>query len=102
MNYTGYRKCDENIVVRQKNLTLCRTTIIMVSDCEEVHTLAKIGRPKSDNPKLRKLAVRVSEKDYIKLKEYAAEHDLTITQVLQNGLELLYQSAESSSAKSLS
>lgn len=102
MNCIGYRKCDGNNFCQTKSLTLRRTTNIMVSGCEEVHTLAKMGRPKSDNPKLRKLAVRVSEKDYIKLKEYAAEHDLTITQVLQNGLELLYQSAESSSAKSLS
>lgn len=64
--------------------------------------MAKMGRPKCDNPKQRNLGVRVSEEEYIKLKQYAAEHNLTITQVLQSGLELLYQSTGSDSAKSLS
>lgn len=57
----------------------------------EVHTMAKMGRPKSDTPKKKTLSLRVNDEEYIKLKEYATTHNMTITQALQKGVELLYK-----------
>lgn len=53
--------------------------------------MAKMGRPKSDTPKKKTLSLRVNDEEYIKLKEYATTHNMTITQALQKGVELLYK-----------
>lgn len=46
--------------------------------------MAKMGRPKSDHPKDFKVSVRLTEEEYNKLKECAAEDNLTIAQMLRN------------------
>lgn len=74
----------------------------MESGCEEVYQLAKMGRPKIENPRTWKVSVRFSDDDYQTLKNYAAAHDLTMTQVLLEGLKLMYQAEEGNHAKSLS
>ena len=53
--------------------------------------MAKMGRPKSENPKLKTLSLRMNDEEFEKLKEYAAVRNMTITQVLNKALELLYQ-----------
>ncbi|MBR4026024.1 MAG: CopG family transcriptional regulator [Lachnospiraceae bacterium] len=53
--------------------------------------MAKMGRPKSDDPKLKTLSLRMNDKEFEKLKEYATVRNMTITQVLNKALELLYQ-----------
>ena len=57
----------------------------------EVHIMAKMGRPKSENPKLKTLSLRMNDEEFEKLKEYATVRNMTITQVLNKALELLYQ-----------
>ena len=56
--------------------------------------MPRTGRPKTDSPKLRSLSLRVDDAEYEKLKDYAAKHDMTITQVLQKGVELQYSMEE--------
>jgi hypothetical protein len=56
--------------------------------------MAKMGRPKSDSPKLKSVGIRLADEDYEKLIEYASEHNLTITQVLLKGLNLLLKTPE--------
>lgn len=51
--------------------------------------MAKIGRPKSDTPKMKSVGIRLTEKDYLKLRKYAAERNLTITDAVQKGIKLL-------------
>lgn len=51
--------------------------------------MARMGRPKSDAPKLNTLSVRVTDEELQELKEYADSHDMTITQLLKTGVELL-------------
>ena len=51
--------------------------------------MPRTGRPKTDSPKLRSLSLRVDDAEYEKLKDYAAKHDMTITQVLQKGIDFL-------------
>lgn len=52
--------------------------------------MAKTGRPKSENPKKNLIGLKLTEEEAAKLKEYASKHDMTITQVLQKGLDMLY------------
>ena len=54
----------------------------------------KGGRPHSDNPKQSSLSVRMASADYEKVKQYAAEHQQTISQVVLDGLNLLYNKEE--------
>ncbi len=46
--------------------------------------MAKMGRPKTENPKVFKVSVRLTEDEYNKLKECAAVNNLTIAQMLRN------------------
>ena len=51
--------------------------------------MAKMGRPKSDSPKLKSIGVRLSDEEYEKLQKYASAHHLTITQKVLKGIRLL-------------
>lgn len=53
--------------------------------------MAKIGRPKKDFPKLKSITIRLSEKEYDKFIKYVTSHNMTMTQALTKGIELLYQ-----------
>ena len=52
--------------------------------------MAKTGRPKSDNPKKNVVGLKLTEEETATLKEYASKHDMTVTQVLQRGIDLQY------------
>ena len=54
--------------------------------------MAKMGRPRAESPK--NVSFRLTEKEYQKLSEYAAKHELTTTQAIQKGIDLLYQMPE--------
>lgn len=60
----------------------------------EVHRVAKMGRPRSENPKNTLIGLKLTEEEATKLKEYASKHDMTITQVLQKGIDLQYAMEE--------
>ena len=47
--------------------------------------MAKMGRPKSDNPRGRKISIRMTEEEYRDLFEYMEKHELTATRALLNG-----------------
>ena len=57
----------------------------------------KGGRPHSDNPKQSSLSVRMASADYDRVKKYAAEHHQTISQVVLEGLSLLYNKEDNKS-----
>ena len=50
--------------------------------------MARTGRPKSDNPKNNLIG--------LKLTEYASRHGMTITEMLQRGIELQYEMEQTS------
>ena len=56
--------------------------------------MSKMGRPKSDHPKNKKVSTRLSEAEYDRLKLYASKHSLTISEVINLSLEYLYSSRE--------
>lgn len=60
----------------------------------EVYIVAKMGRPKSENPKNTLMGLKLTEQEAAKLKKYAFKHDMTITQVLQRGIDLQYAMEE--------
>ncbi|MFQ9889089.1 MAG: hypothetical protein ACLRWM_00540 [Streptococcus sp.] len=52
----------------------------------EVYDVAKMGRPKSANPKNTLIGLKLTEEEATKLREYASKHDMTVTEVLQKEL----------------
>ena len=56
--------------------------------------MARTGRPKSDNPKKSLIGLKLTEDEAAKLSEYASTHDMTITQVLQRGIDMQYAMEE--------
>ena len=50
----------------------------------------KVGHPFSDNPKKSPVTIRLTADDYSRLKEYADKHSMTMTQVIMEGIELVY------------
>ena len=58
--------------------------------------MARTGRPKSDNPKNSMIGLQLTEDEAAKLREYASKHDMTITEVLQRGIDLQYEMEKSS------
>lgn len=51
--------------------------------------MAKMGRPKVEEVKNKTINMRVTLAEYEVIKEYAQSHNLTITQVLQKGVEIV-------------
>ena len=45
--------------------------------------MAKMGRPKSLNAKDKKLAIRLTQSEYLRLKEYADKNNVTIAQLFR-------------------
>lgn len=71
-------------------LPFCMTKSIM-KKIEEVCAMARIGRPKSEQPRIKTISVRVTIPEFEKLKEYASKNNLTITQSVHKGIDTLYQ-----------
>ena len=53
--------------------------------------MAKMGRPKQEKTKKKSIGVRLSDKEYDILVQYAAEHKLAITKVVQCALEQFFK-----------
>ncbi len=56
--------------------------------------LAKMGRPKTDEPRRNQVMVRFTDKEYQKLKECAKESNLTITETVRKGVEGMLDSKQ--------
>ena len=51
----------------------------------------KGGRPVVENPRDKNLSVRVTKDDYERIKGYASSHNVTISDMFLQGLDLLYE-----------
>ncbi|MCD8181387.1 MAG: hypothetical protein LUF26_07915 [Firmicutes bacterium] len=56
--------------------------------------MAKMGRPKSDNPKKKVLSVRVEDALYERICDYADQNNMTVTEVVLESLEKLLNKSE--------
>lgn len=55
--------------------------------------MSKAGRPKADVKKEKVVSVRMMPEEYTRLKQYAQEADMTITQVIQEGISRIIDEA---------
>ena len=53
--------------------------------------MARMGRPKIENPQVNKISVRLSDEEHVKLIEFAKAHSMTKAEAFKKGLELLYE-----------
>ena len=53
--------------------------------------MAKMGRPKTDNPRNVQIGFNATAGEAARLKKYAAIHNMTITDVLRRGIEMQYE-----------
>lgn len=54
--------------------------------------MARTGRPKvSDDPRMKKITLRVSNEELALYEAYAKKHDLTKVEVLRKGFEMLLE-----------
>ncbi len=51
--------------------------------------MAVMGRPKSDNPKVKNVTIRLTEEEYQEVVRYSSEHNQTITKTLKEGFQLV-------------
>ena len=76
-------------------LTFRYTRCIMITDYEtEVMAVARTARPRLDNPRSQGVFIRLTEDEHTDIKEYASEHNLTITQTLVEGFKMLKRQDE--------
>ena len=54
--------------------------------------MAKMGRPKTDEPRRNQVMVRFTDKEYRELKECAEENNLTITETVRKRVEQMMAS----------
>jgi hypothetical protein len=60
----------------------------------EEWSMAKMGRPKVDNPMERRITIRFTKEEYQKLDDFAKRGCMTKSEVLKKGLELLYKNSK--------
>jgi antitoxin component of RelBE/YafQ-DinJ toxin-antitoxin module len=51
----------------------------------------KTGRPKSENPKDITIKSRIDAETHKKLMEYCEKHNMTVTDVIRKGVELILE-----------
>ena len=51
--------------------------------------MAKMGRPKSENAKKKSVNVRVEDALYERIRSYAAQHQMSMTEVVLLGLNMI-------------
>lgn len=51
--------------------------------------MSKKGRHSGDEPRTRRIAIRLTEKEFADVNQYAKENDRTLTQTLMDGFEEL-------------
>ena len=56
--------------------------------------MSKMGRPKIESPRIKKVNIRLTQEEYDELMEYASQHNLTITQLILKGIDLLIHNPE--------
>jgi len=54
--------------------------------------LAKMGRPKAEEPKKNRVTVRFDDREFEKLKECAENNNLTITETVRKGVKEMLDS----------
>ena len=59
-----------------------------------IKAMAKMGRQKSDNTKKKILSIRVEDSLYKRICDYAEQNNLTLTEVVLESLERLFEKSK--------
>ena len=51
--------------------------------------MAKMGRPKVDDPRIKSIGIRLTNDEYKTIKKYADSRNLTITETVLMGIRIL-------------
>lgn len=54
--------------------------------CEGGYAMAVMGRPRVDEPKDKRVSMRVNEKDYNEIMAYAKDHNLTVAELIKEAV----------------
>ena len=54
--------------------------------------MAKVGRPKANNPRNIRIMVRLTEEEYRRLKECAEDRNLSVTEAVRTGVKAFVDS----------
>ena len=67
---------------------MCSTKTIMGIETAkgEYFIMAKMGRPKVEDPRKKSIGVRLTNDEYKAIKEYVAKRNMTITEAVLEGL----------------
>lgn len=69
-------------------------SVIKYNEEKEEDIMAKMGRPKVEVPRVNKISVRLTDDEHQVLIDFANSHNMTKTEALKRGLELLYNQQE--------
>ena len=56
--------------------------------------LAKMGRPKTENPKSSKISIRFTDEEFEQLKKRADQNNQTITETIREGVRQLFETKQ--------
>ncbi|MBF1009755.1 MAG: CopG family transcriptional regulator [Lachnoanaerobaculum sp.] len=56
--------------------------------------MAKMGRPKAENPKSSKISIRFTDEEYEQLKKCAVQNNQTITEAIRKGVRQLFETMQ--------
>lgn len=54
--------------------------------------MARTGRPKSNDPKNYRVALRLTKSEFFTLKEFASRDNLTVAQVFRKSIDMMLNS----------
>lgn len=56
--------------------------------------MAKMGRPKAENPKSSKITIRFTDDEFEQLRKRADQNDQTITETIREGVRRLFETRQ--------
>ena len=56
--------------------------------------MAKMGRPKAENPKSSKITIRFTDDEFEQLRKRADQKDQTITETIREGVRRLFETKQ--------
>lgn len=56
--------------------------------------MAKMGRPKAENPKSSKITIRFTDDEFEQLRKRADQNDQTITETIREGVRRLFETKQ--------
>ena len=56
--------------------------------------MAKRGRPKVEDPRIKSLGIRLTPDEYERIRMYASAHNMTVTELVLKGIDMVMSEPE--------